>query len=249
MCACRGGPSEQAGEEIMVSHGKTGRKCKVAFLHVHVITFLSVGFLCLSLVVPLITCTVDSENNSNSNSNGGVPGRPNSSSSNNEEGLRKELIKVQILQRLGLNDKPQVDLAHKISKDLVLEALRRTENFQEEEEGTVTSTGAATSTTRTTAATGSVNDGEGRRNGKGRRGKSKSSADDSNNNSDAGNYAKTSEIIAFPDKGNIFITLSLYIDGSVMVSIAGLRRREISALLTLQWYNSYRVFIADSFDP
>src|SRR6185503_14180032 len=48
-----------------------------------------------------------------------------------EDHLRKEMIKVQILQRLGLTEKPVVDQAHKISRDLVLETLRRTETLDE----------------------------------------------------------------------------------------------------------------------
>lgn len=94
-----------------------------------------------------------------------------------EESLRKEIIKVQILQRLGLSEKPQVDIAHKISKDLVLETLRRTENLDQ-------NTPPASHSNST----------------------SSSSGDDEA----ISNYAKTSEIIAFPDKGkNLYIGIQL----------------------------------------
>jgi len=84
-----------------------------------------------------------------------------------EEKVRREIVKVQILQRLGLSEKPRVNTSHKISKDLVLETLQRTETW-----------------------TSAVPDGIG----------STADGDD-----DANNYAKTSQIISFPDKGGCHI--------------------------------------------
>lgn len=103
-----------------------------------------------------------------------------------EDNLRKELIKVQILQRLGLTEKPQVDLAHKISRDLVLETLRRTETLDEVEgrDG-----GPILTTNRFQHHR--------RHNNQSRFGGSSSSDGDDGST----NYAKTSEIISFPEKG------------------------------------------------
>jgi len=94
------------------------------------------------------------------------------SSLQQEESLRKEMVKVQILQRLGLNEKPKLDLSKQISRDLVIETLRRTENYDQDDPGT--------SSFRSSSTLNSSHHGE----------------DDS-----AGSYAKTSEIISFPDKG------------------------------------------------
>lgn len=78
------------------------------------------------------------------------------------------MIKVQILQRLGLEQKPHVDDAHKLSKDLALEILRRTDNLHQSGGGS-TSSDTNSTTIQTTE--------------------------------DDNNFAKTSEIISFPDKG------------------------------------------------
>lgn len=86
-----------------------------------------------------------------------------------EESLRKEMIKVQILQRLGLNEKPKVDLSKQISRDLVIETLRRTENFDQDD----------SSSFNLNPLNATLNHDE-----------------DTTNS-----YAKTSEIISFPDKG------------------------------------------------
>jgi len=84
-----------------------------------------------------------------------------------QDSLRKEYIKAQILQRLGLSAKPVVDLSHKISRDLVLETLRRAEGLEWD----------------------SIVGGG-------------SPAGNNTGSEEAGsNYAKTSEIISFPDKG------------------------------------------------
>jgi hypothetical protein len=94
---------------------------------------------------------------------------PTASTLQQEESLRKEMIKVQILQRLGLNEKPQVDLSKQISRDLVIETLRRTENFDQDD----------SSSFKLNPLNATLNHDE-----------------DTTNS-----YAKTSEIISFPDKG------------------------------------------------
>ncbi len=92
-----------------------------------------------------------------------------------EETLRKEMIKVQILQRLGLVEKPLIDNSHKLSKDLALALLSRTDNFHQSSDGDLSTSDVNNSTTTQTE--------------------------------DDNNFAKTSEIISFPDKGK---------DGSIL---------------------------------
>jgi hypothetical protein len=43
--------------------------------------------------------------------------------------LRKELVKARILSRLGLSTKPRLDLPHRISPELVLRTLQRTQEL------------------------------------------------------------------------------------------------------------------------
>ncbi|CAL8138034.1 unnamed protein product [Orchesella dallaii] len=129
-----------------------------------------------------------------------------SSSMSGEDSLRREFIKVQILQRLGLSEKPHVDMAHKISKDLVLETLRRTENLNYPDS-------PSSSSSSSSSISG---DGAGARNNNERHvlSHSQSHANNSSISSSSSsttslldeetgvaNYAKTSEIISFPDKG------------------------------------------------
>jgi len=83
---------------------------------------------------------------------------------------------------LGLSEKPHVDIAHKISKDLVLETLRRTENL---DQNTPSDTGNSKQSHHPNSTSGD---------------------DDS-----LSNYAKTSEIIAFPDKGKFLKKSGLYL--------------------------------------
>ncbi|CAG7829797.1 unnamed protein product [Allacma fusca] len=148
-----------------------GYKCTVvAFLHGH---FPLPTFLLLLLLSFL--ARIGCSGPSSSTTNVTVPNP-------NEDAIRRELVKVQILHRLGLNEKPQVDLAHKISKDLVLETLRRTESFSENFHNFVTKP-------------------QNKHQNKSRHGGQSRPSSKDEGAGEPGNYAKTSEIISFPDKG------------------------------------------------
>lgn len=96
-----------------------------------------------------------------------------------QHSLRKEFVKAQILQRLGLSQKPVVDLSHKISRDLVLETLRRAEGLDLENTVSIVGAEPANVTRAQTESYGGRH------------------------------YAKTAEIISFPDKGKSFFTKNL----------------------------------------
>lgn len=87
------------------------------------------------------------------------------------ESIRKEIIKVQILQRLGLTEKPRVNNSHKLSKDLALEILKRTDS----------SGGGGNGLSNTVHA----------------------NSTQANVVEEDSNFAKTSEIISFPEKGKL----------------------------------------------
>lgn len=127
----------------------------------------------------------------------GEPPSSNTNANFSEDTLRRELIKVQILQRLGLNEKPHVDMAHKISKDLVLEALRRTENFNPQHHQDSSSSSSLNS------ITGSFNHNNASINLESVATSSTAAGLSNHADQETGvaNYAKTSEIISFPDKG------------------------------------------------
>ena len=95
------------------------------------------------------------------------------------DALRKELVKATILQRLGLTEKPNLDPTHQISRAVVLDTLKRTEEVEGENQGSLP--------------------GQFRR--------VLNETDDNENVIPIGNhahrYAKTSQIIAFPDRGKL----------------------------------------------
>lgn len=127
--------------------------------------------------------------------------------SNSEDTLRREFIKVQILQRLGLSEKPHVDMAHKISKVLVLETLRRTENLNNHHHDSTLSTSSSSTSASDAASTPADTTYHNERH--------VPSYSYANNNTivvdeetGVANYAKTSEIISFPDKGKSAIKVN-----------------------------------------
>ncbi|ODM95212.1 Inhibin beta chain [Orchesella cincta] len=138
---------------------------------------------------------------SSSRTGGGGGGAVVSSDSSvsGEDSLRREFIKVQILQRLGLSEKPHVDMAHKISKDLVLETLRRTENLNYHD----SSSSSSSSSTATDVAGAGNNERHILSHNHNHANNSSSISTTSLLDEETGvaNYAKTSEIISFPDKG------------------------------------------------
>ena len=101
--------------------------------------------------------------------------------------LRKELIKAQILQRLGLTHKPNLDLTHQISREVVLETLKRTQEVEAENESSLPGQFAR-----------SRHHEEG-----GQSGNDSQTSNNTQPNHQNHKYAKTSDILSFPDKGNV----------------------------------------------